>query len=106
MLQIQNGARYGRFFQTRAGELNYGNQLILAEPIGTRSQDTVTVFNVRTEKQLRFGSKARVGLFLDLYNLMNANTAVNTNWRSGAAFERATTVMPPRIAKFGVKFNW
>jgi hypothetical protein len=106
MLQIQSGAPYGRFFQTRAGELNYGNQLILAEPIGTRRQDTVTVFNVRTEKQLRFGSKARVGLFLDLYNLMNANTAVNINWRSGAAFERATTVMPPRIAKFGVKFNW
>jgi hypothetical protein len=106
MLQIQSGAPYARFFQTRAGELNYGNQLILAEPIGSRRQDTVTVFNVRTEKQLRFGSRTRLGLFLDLYNLMNANTAVNINWRSGASFERATTVMPPRIAKFGVKFNW
>jgi Carboxypeptidase regulatory-like domain len=106
MLQLQSGAPYGRFFQTRAGELNYGNQLILAEPIGTNRQDRVTVFNVRTEKQLRFGSKARVGLFLDLYNLTNANTAVNINWRAGTAYERATTVMPPRIAKFGVKFNW
>ena len=64
------------------------------------------MFNVRTEKQLQFGSRTRLGLFLDLYNLMNANTAVNINWRAGAAFERATTVMPPRIAKFGVKFNW
>ena len=43
---------------------------------------------------------------MDLYNLMNSNTAININWRAGAAFEKATTVLPPRIAKFGVKFNW
>ena len=76
------------------------------EPLGTRRQDTVTVFDIRAEKQLRFGDKARVGLFLDIYNLMNSNTAININWRAGAAFEKATTVLPPRIAKFGVKFNW
>ena len=34
------------------------------------------------------------------------NTAININWRAGAAFEKATTVLGPRIAKFGVKFNW
>ena len=41
VLKMQSGAPYGRFFQTRAGELNYGAQIILAEPIGTRRQDTV-----------------------------------------------------------------
>ena len=28
------------------------------------------------------------------------------NWRSGSSFEKPTTVMGPRIAKFGVKFDW
>ena len=51
-------------------------------------------------------SKARVGLFFDLFNALNSNTAVNINWRSGASFEKATTVLGPRIAKFGVKFDW
>jgi hypothetical protein len=37
---------------------------------------------------------------------MNSNTPVNISWRSGSTFERATTVIPPRIAKFGVKFDW
>ncbi len=106
VLKMQSGAPYARFFLTRAGELNYGNQIILAEPIGTRRQDTVTVFDVRVEKQLRFAGRGRLGLFFDLYNTFNSNTAVNINWRSGAAFERATTVLPPRIAKFGVKVNW
>jgi hypothetical protein len=104
VLKMQSGAPYGRVV---SANLNYNTaQLILVEPLGTRRQDTVTVFDIRTEKQLRFGSKARLGLFLDLYNLMNSNTAININWRAGAAFEKATTVLPPRIAKFGVKFNW
>jgi hypothetical protein len=33
-------------------------------------------------------------------------TAVNINWRSGASFEKATTILGPRIIKFGVKFDW
>ena len=40
-----------------------------------------------------------------LFNALNSNTAVNINWRSGAAFEKATTVLGPRIAKFGAKFD-
>ena len=86
--------------------LNYGAQPVLIEPIGTRRQDTVTLFDIRAEKQFRFGSKARFGVFADVFNIMNSNTAVNIAWVSGATFERATTVLNPRIAKFGVKFDW
>lgn len=101
--KVQSGAPYGRFFQVR---LNYGNQLMLAEPIGERRQDTVSVVDVRAEKQIRFAQKARAAVFVDLFNVMNSNTAVNINWRAGSSFERATTVLGPRIAKFGVKFDW
>ncbi len=94
VFKMQSGAPYGRFFQTRAGELNYGNQLILAEPLGTRRQDNVALFDVRVEKQLRLADRARLGLFFDLYNALNSNTAININWRSGASFEKATTVHP------------
>ncbi|MDP3720245.1 MAG: TonB-dependent receptor [Acidobacteriota bacterium] len=106
VLKMQSGAPYGRYFSTRTGELNYGTQLILAEPIGTRRQDTVSILDFRVEKQLRFAQKARLGVFFDLFNVMNSNVAVNENWRSGASFEKATTVLGPRIAKFGVKFDW
>ena len=101
--KIQSGAPYGRFIN--AG-LNYGTQIILVEPIGTRRQDKVSVVDFRAEKQVRFATKARLGLFVDLFNVFNSNTPVNINWRSGASFEKATTVLGPRIAKFGVKFDW
>jgi hypothetical protein len=102
--KVQSGAPYGRFI---AANLNYNSaQLILVEPIGTRNQDMISVLDFRVEKQLRFAQKARLGLFFDLFNSLNSNTAININWRSGASFEKATTVLPPRIAKFGVKFDW
>ena len=43
----------------------------------------------RVEKQLRFAAdRAKLGLFFDLFNAMNSNTAVNINWRSGAGVRK------------------
>ena len=103
VVKLQSGAPYGRVI---TAALNYGNQLVLAEPIGTRRQETVGVVDFRVEKQLRPMDRARLGLFFDLFNALNSNTAVNTSWQSGARFEKATTVLGPRIAKVGVKFDW
>jgi hypothetical protein len=103
--KVQSGAPYGRFITVTG--LNYTpSQLILVEPIGTRRQDTVSIVDFRVEKQVRFAQKARVGLFFDVFNTFNSNTAVNLSWGSGASFEKATTVLGPRIAKFGAKFDW
>jgi hypothetical protein len=113
VLKLQSGAPYGRYVSipgctatTVSNCLNYGTQLVLVEPIGERRQDTVSVFDFRVEKQLRFMDRARVGLFLDMFNLTNSNTAVNEVWLAGARFERASTVLGPRIVKFGAKFDW
>jgi Carboxypeptidase regulatory-like domain len=113
VLKLQSGAPYGRFASIpgcsatiTANCLNYGTQLVLVEPIGTRRQDNVTLLDFRVEKQLRLMDRARVGLFFDLFNTFNSNTAVNLSWLSGARFETATTVINPRIAKFGAKFDW
>jgi hypothetical protein len=113
VLKLQSGAPYGRFINAPGCSstvttncLNYGTQLVLVEPIGTQRQDTVSIVDFRVEKQLVFLTKARVGLFFDLFNALNSNTAVNINWRSGDVFEKATTVLNPRIAKFGVKLDW
>jgi hypothetical protein len=113
VLKSQSGAPYGRVVNVpgctaaiTSNCMNYGAQAILAEPIGTRSQKTVTLFDWRVEKQIRLAQRARVGLFFDMFNTTNSNTPINITWTSGARFERATTVIPPRIVKFGVKFDW
>ncbi len=113
VVKMQSGAPYGRYVNIPGCSatvvsdcLNYGTQATLVEPIGTRRQDTISLVDFRVEKQIRFAQKARVGLFLDMFNVMNSNTNVNISWLGGARFERATTVLNPRIVKFGAKFDW
>lgn len=85
--------------------MNYGSQVILAEPIGTRQQDNVALFDTRVEKIFGLG-KRKLGLFLDGYNLFNANPEANILYSSGASFLRPTNIVPPRIVRFGVKLDW
>jgi Carboxypeptidase regulatory-like domain len=99
-----SGVPYGRIL---LANLNYGNnQPILVEPIGTRRQEDITLMDMRVEKQIRLFEQARIGLFFDLFNIFNANPALNINWTTGPRFEFPTTVLPPRIAKFGIKFDF
>ena len=47
-----------------------------------------------------------MGLFLDLFNTFQLEHGSEYRLGSGASFEKAATVLGPRIAKFGVKFDW
>src|SRR5262249_22811096 len=73
VLKTQSGAPYGRYFSVGACTAtvttncsNYGTQIVLVEPIGTRRQDTVTLLDYRVEKQITFAQRAKVGLFFDM----------------------------------------
>ena len=113
---MQSGAPYGRYISVlgcsatvTSNCLNYGTQLVLAEPIGTPSSGQRDACSTSVLRSRFRSQRARIGLFFDLFNTFNSNTAVNLMWQSAATnnrFERASTVLGPRIAKFGVKFDW
>jgi hypothetical protein len=102
-LRLQAGQPYGRTIQVT---LNYGAQRILTEPISTRQQDNIVLLDTRVEKVIKVGGGRSVSLFADGYNLTNANPASNINWGSGATFLLPVTIVSPRLARFGVKFEW
>ena len=70
------------------------------------------IIDLRAEKKLQLAGKARLGLFVDVFNATNSNVATNIRWTTGLlangqpAFGTALNVLPPRIAKFGVKLDW
>jgi len=105
-LRMQAGQPYGRTFSAAAANgINYGNQRILTEPISSRRQDNIILLDTRVEKVIRVNSRS-VGLFIDGYNLTNANPASNITWSSGSTFLLPVTIIAPRLARFGVKFDW
>jgi hypothetical protein len=107
ILRHQSGQPWGRFFQFA---FNYGTQRVLAEPLGTRRQDNITLLDVRIEKVVRFGSGVEgsrsISAFIDVFNMFNANAEQNITWSSGTSFLRPSNIVPPRILRFGTKFEW
>ena len=101
-LRHQSGQPFGRTFSTT---LNYGTVRILAEPIGTRRMDNVTILDMRIEKELRLAGNHHVAAFVDVFNLLNANPEPNINWSSGS-FLQPLTIVAPRIARIGAKVEW
>jgi carboxypeptidase family protein len=102
-VRMQSGQPYARTFLVT---LNYGSQRILAEPFGTRQQDNIILVDTRVEKRFKAGDTQTVSTFVDGYNLTNSNPAQNINWSSGATFMTPTTIVAPRLFRFGVKFDW
>jgi hypothetical protein len=103
-LRHQSGQPFGRTFSTA---LNYdSNVRILAEPIGTRRMDNITLLDLRVEKGFRLDGHRRLAGFVDVFNLLNANPEQNASWSSGAAFLRPLSIVPPRLARLGLKVDW
>jgi hypothetical protein len=103
-LHHQSGQPFGRTFST---PLNYSqNVRVLAEPMGMRRMDNVTLLDVRVEKGVTFGGDRRLAGFIDVFNLLNANPEQATNWSSGLAFLRPLSIVPPRLARVGLKVDW
>jgi hypothetical protein len=103
VVQHQSGQPFGRTFVTPS---NYGSVRVLAEPIGTRRTDNITMLDVRVEKGFPLGGHRRVAAFVDAFNLLNANPEQNTSWSSGPSFLRPLSIVPPRVARIGVKLEW
>ena len=103
LLRAQEGQPFGRTF---VATMNYGTQRLLAEPLGTQKQDTVSIADVRVERLFSFGGARRISAQLDVYNLLNANPEDFFTWASGGSYLRPSSVIPPRIVRFGVKFDW
>jgi hypothetical protein len=101
-IRHQSGQPYGRLF---LATMNYGTQQILAEPMNTRRQDNVNIVDIRVERVITIRSH-RLSPFFDIYNLSNSDAATNINWNSGANFELPSTIIGPRIMRFGVKYDW
>jgi hypothetical protein len=64
------------------------------------------VFDVRVERMFRLPKSTSVSAVVDLFNLTNSNAEVDINTTSSSTYQWPSTVLPPRVVRFGVKFSW
>jgi len=107
VVRYQSGQPYGRTFTTDSSQLRYASTVtILAEPVGTRRMDNITIMDVRVAKQVSLPRGCRLAAFLDVFNLLNANPEQNLIWSSGPSYLGPLSIVSPRVAKLGLSFDW
>lgn len=103
LVRYQSGNPYGR----RASiSTNYGSQTVQIEPTGTRSMEAPLIFDLRAERKFAMKKGTTLAVVLDLFNITNSNAETDININSGSTYQWPTTVLPPRVIRFGVKFGW
>jgi hypothetical protein len=103
VIRHQSGQPFGRTFTATLG---YGTVTVLAEPVGTRRMDNITIVDLRVEKGFRMPRVRRCAAFVDVFNVFNANAEQNIVWSSGSSYMRPISIGAPRIARIGAKVDW
>jgi hypothetical protein len=103
LLRHQSGQPFAR---TVLAKLNVGTIRVLAEPIGLRRQDNVTLLDLSARKDFALRGGRRASVSVEVFNLFNANPEQTVSWASGPSFLRPLSIVPPRIARVGMQVEW
>jgi hypothetical protein len=114
IFRMQQGYPFGRVFTATVTGVT---QNFLAEELDAHRMDTFKQLDLRVQKDFGLGSRAKLGLIFDVYNVFNENTELNINARTGRltisetsenvpTFGAPVTILPPRIARFSARFSW
>ena len=76
------------------------------EPFGTRRLPNINIVDFRVNKTFRLTAQQNIELRANLYNVLNANTAINVGRNSGSSFLRTTAITPPRIWEFAANYRF
>jgi TonB dependent receptor-like, beta-barrel len=76
------------------------------EPYGSRQLAAQNILSLRSSKEFSIGGGRRIAAEFDVYNVLNSNAPLSATFASGPTFGYVTNVLPPRIARMGVRFRF
>lgn len=106
MFTSQSGSPLARDVRFTTGLKQLGSLILRMEPLGARSLPTQNLLNFRIEKRQRIKNYGSVSFQFDLFNLLNTNAATAVTTRSGSTFGRITGIVPPRIVRLGITYQF
>jgi len=104
--KVQSGFNYARTISLAMPV--EGTQTIRVEPITSNRYPSVAILDFRLDKALSFGKFGKVTPMLDIFNILNSGvpTSVRTTNTATAPFQEVTSILNPRVIRFGVRFNF
>jgi hypothetical protein len=103
----QAGPQFGRTISVTGVPAGlFASGTVLIEPLNSRRMDNINVFDVRVEKSIPLGGRARVRGFADFFNIFNSKAAETISIQTGSAFLRPTNILAPFTMRIGARFEW
>jgi len=82
-------------------------KLLLENPVNSYLLPAVQSVDFRIGKRIKFGHGTSLSIDLDVFNIFNSNTTLQTQLSNTAAnFGTTLEVMQPRIARIGARFSF
>ncbi|MDH4063495.1 MAG: hypothetical protein OEW19_03785, partial [Acidobacteriota bacterium] len=111
VLRHQSGPNYARQISVPGSAATpFGLVLpastIYADAADANRQDNIWVFDVRLEKTVNMGGRARLRGFLDFFNIANSSAAETITATTGANYQRPANILAPRTMRLGFRFLW
>ena len=103
---LREGLQFNRTIRspTRTGSL--GTVDVNIDPQGTRHYPLFQQLDAHWDKTFRFANR-RFSFNVDAFNLMNASTVLaRTTRQDGSNGNFVSTILAPRVARFGLKVNF
>jgi hypothetical protein len=101
--QLQSGWNYAPIMTVNLP--NAGTQQFWLQNLSTNRSDNVSLLNLRFDKAFTFDRYKVTGL-VDLFNVLNANPAVNFQITNGPTFNKIVGLLDPRTLELGLRFEF
>jgi hypothetical protein len=103
---LRDGLQFNRTIQSPTRTGSGGTVNVLIEPQGTTHYPTFSQLDLHWDKALRSGQR-RVQFNVDVFNVLNKSTVLARQTRQDQAQANfVTSILAPRVARFGVKVNF
>ena len=102
--KLQSGRQWGRSLAVTLPTA--GSETIRVEPVTANRAPNVSILDIRFDKAIRFGKAGNVTAMVDVFNLLNHPTATTFRTNTGATFLEVTSLLDPRIVRFGLRWDF
>jgi len=76
------------------------------EELGAQRDPAQHVVNLKASRPITFGGGRRLSLSFEVFNVLNVNTPTTVRYVASSTYGAISAILPPRIARFGVEFNF
>lgn len=104
--EARQGLPFMQALQTPNRANSAGQVMVLLDAVGTVRLPAVQSLDLRVDKGMRIG-RVTLTVAADIFNLANANTILRRQRKQNAPnANQVTTILPPRVVRFGVRMAW